>query len=142
MWIANLLVITVKWCMCPLQASTYCYALTSLRYSLNSNSTLNSNSQGQYAPRSHGYVRHLDAEGLDDRRVTLMVYLNSPTWSTTVDGGQLRLWEPSPATSSKIVDIPAVGNGSVLVFLSAAIPHQVQPSRSTKPRLAVAAWCY
>ena len=67
--------------------------------------------QAQYSPESRGYIRHFDAEGLNDRRVTIIVYINDPDWTAT-DGGQLRLWQPSDASASSIVDLNPSGDGS------------------------------
>ena len=65
----------------------------------------------QYSPASNGYVRHLDSDNPDDRRVTIIVYLNDADWSASADGGQLRIWEPSPAAASSTVDYNPAGDG-------------------------------
>lgn len=84
-----------------------------------------------YKPGGH-YARHRDAlQGVNNRRVTAIVYLN-PIW-TLADGGQLRLFcEPA-------VDIePRLGR--LVVFMSEKVEHEVLSSAAT--RLAATAWYY
>lgn len=98
-----------------------------------------------------GYVRHLDnerhrttgqASGYRNFRVlTAIAYLNEPGWSEA-DGGQLRCYAPrggSAIPSDEGVSLEVLPRGgSVVVFPSCSVPHEVLPSR--KPRLAATLW--
>lgn len=82
-------------------------------------------------PPGAGYARHRDRFRSDDARVlSLVVYLNED-WADEA-GGQLRLHLPEGP-----VDI-APRLGTVAVFLSAEVDHEVLPA--TMPRYSVAAW--
>lgn len=81
------------------------------------------------------YRRHLDRFRDDDRRtVTALVYLNED-WQPE-HGGALRLYlEEGGAERSK--DILPVG-GSLVVFMSADLPHEVLPA--SRERLSLTGW--
>lgn len=82
-------------------------------------------------PPGAGYARHRDRFRSDDARVlSLVLYLN-PDWPDGA-GGQLRLHLPEGP-----VDI-APRLGTVAIFLSAEVDHEVLPA--TQPRFSVAAW--
>lgn len=94
------------------------------------------------------YERHRDgfpSAGLQDedegegpmwRRVTAILYCNSPAWSE-VDGGALRLYSPAPTDGGGSVDVLPVA-GKLVVFMSGAVEHEVLPVYS--PRVALTAW--
>ncbi len=82
-------------------------------------------------PPGAGYARHRDRFRSDDARVlSLVVYLN-PDWPADA-GGALRLHLPEGPH-----DI-APRLGTVAVFLSDAVEHEVLPA--LRPRFSVAAW--
>ncbi|WP_460456503.1 2OG-Fe(II) oxygenase [Arenimonas alkanexedens] len=82
-------------------------------------------------PPGAGYARHRDRFRSDDARViSLVLYLN-PDWPEAA-GGQLRLHLPEGP-----VDV-APRLGTVVVFLSAEVEHEVLPA--DRPRYSVAAW--
>jgi len=82
-------------------------------------------------PPGAGYARHRDRFRSDDARVlSLVVYLN-PNWPDDA-GGALRLHLPEGA-----LDI-APRLGTVAVFLSDAVEHEVLPAN--RARFSVAAW--
>ena len=82
-------------------------------------------------PPGAGYLRHLDRFSDDDARVvSLVVYLNSD-WSAA-DGGELCLHlDDTPRDV-----VPSAG--TVAVFLSAEIEHEVRPA--LRPRRSIAGW--
>ena len=103
-----------------------------------------------------GYCRHLDneraslcgpASGYRNFRVlTVIAYLNEPDWCQD-DGGQLRCYPPrSEGTlgeeshaSGGTPDLEVIPRGgTVVVFPSRSIPHEVLATR--KPRLAATLW--
>ncbi|MEG0248677.1 MAG: 2OG-Fe(II) oxygenase, partial [Pseudomonas sp.] len=78
------------------------------------------------------YRKHLDRFRDDDRRaVSAVIYLN-PDWSAD-DGGELRM----SLRDGVEHDVRPIG-GSLVVFLSADIPHEVLPAR--RDRLSVTGW--
>lgn len=82
-------------------------------------------------PPGAGYARHRDRFRSDDARVlSLVVYLNAD-WPDDA-GGALRLHLPEGAR-----DI-APRLGTIAVFLSAEVEHEVLPA--DRPRFSVAAW--
>lgn len=84
-----------------------------------------------YAPGA-SYQQHLDRFRDDDcRTVSALVYLNQD-WLES-DGGMLRLHPLGQA----VHDIAPIG-GSLVLFLSAEIPHEVLPA--TRNRLSLAGW--
>lgn len=105
-----------------------------LRVDLNRRLTLGmAEVEAQFAtyPVGTGYARHLDRFRSDDARVlSLVLYLN-PAWPDDA-GGALRLHLARGAH-----DI-APCQGTLAVFLSAEIEHEVMPA--TLVRLSVAAW--
>lgn len=81
-----------------------------------------------------GYVRHLDAfAGGPNRTLTAVYYLNDG-W-IPAHGGTLRAF---PAGGEPVEIAPAIDR--LVVFLSARLEHEVQPSLAE--RLAVTAWFY
>lgn len=82
-------------------------------------------------PPGAGYMRHRDRFSDDDARVvSLVVYLN-PDWSAA-DGGELRLHlDDAPRDI-----VPSAG--TVALFLSAEIEHEVRPA--LRPRRSIAGW--
>lgn len=109
-------------------------ALDDLREGLNRRLTLGLASvEAHFAhyPVGAGYARHVDGFRHDDARVlSLVLYLNAD-WPEGA-GGELRLHLPEGAR-----DI-APRMGTLVLFLSAAVEHEVLPA--TRPRYSVAAW--
>ena len=113
-----------------------------------------------YAPGGASYARHRDAfpeetppEGRPgQRRVTAVLYANAPDWSCAAQGGALRLHVPPPPASDDAgcdgdgatvagpawVDVAPRG-GTLALFLSGAVDHEVLPS-SEDQRVALTAW--
>jgi len=88
-----------------------------------------------YPPGSF-YVRHLDRfRDAAHRTVTVILYLNDG-W-TAADGGELRLYAPRPGGGEDVVDV-APEAGTLVTFLSAAIPHEVLPTR--RERFSFTGW--
>ena len=100
-----------------------------------------------------GYRRHLDrchhtignmgllewlrASDYRNRVITVILYLNSPTWN---HGGQLRCYHKNPEQeegNDSYEDILPKG-GTMIIFDSSRIEHSVQPS--TKNRIALTCW--
>jgi hypothetical protein len=86
-----------------------------------------------------------DSAGGGDRRVTAVVYLtgDGPADDAPADdgrgrsrGGALRLWAPAGGGCVDVAPLP----GRMAIFLSGAIPHQVQ--RVRRERLAFTSWFY
>lgn len=78
------------------------------------------------------YRKHLDRFRDDDRRaVSAVIYLNH-NWSPE-DGGQLRM----SLKNGTEHDVQPIG-GSLVVFLSGDVPHEVLPAR--RERLSVTGW--
>lgn len=83
-------------------------------------------------PAGGFYRRHYDSfRGNNARRITVVCYLN-PDWQAE-DGGAIRLYKGQEV----MTDIVPHG-GTLLVFLSEAIPHEVLPA--LKARYSIAAW--
>ncbi len=77
------------------------------------------------------YRRHLDSfRGNNPRQVSTVLYLNEK-WSPS-DGGQLRLFP-----ENEVIEVNPLG-GTLVVFLSERIPHEVLPAR--RPRYSIAGW--
>jgi hypothetical protein len=116
----------------------------------------------RYAGKGERYERHRDAlpdGGLEEghRRVTVILYANDRDWDMEKDGGALRIYLASvegedvtgasppgvarPSTGvdmgERYVDI-APTQGRVVIFLSGAMDHAVQPT--FRPRVALTAW--
>jgi SM-20-related protein len=91
-----------------------------------------------YAPGAF-YRKHVDAFNHDDnvggaRRVlSLVAYLN-PDWQLT-DGGELLIYEDS-STDPVVVIQPL--HGTVVLFLSEEVPHEVAPALCD--RYSIAGW--
>ncbi|MCB1746875.1 MAG: 2OG-Fe(II) oxygenase [Gammaproteobacteria bacterium] len=80
------------------------------------------------------YKRHVDAfRGETNRVVSLVTYLN-PGWAPH-DGGELVLY-PAGGPDAGVTVTPAFG--TVVLFLSEEIPHEVLPAR--RPRRSIAGW--
>ena len=83
-------------------------------------------------PTGTFYKTHLDRFRDDDRRtVTAVTYLN-PDW-TPAQGGVMRLYLPD----GTVQDIAPLA-GHLAVFMSADIPHEVQPTQAE--RMALTGW--
>ncbi len=81
------------------------------------------------------YKRHLDVfRGKSRRRISCVFYLNFP-WSRA-DGGQLRLYLPGDQGETRVDILPLAG--SLVVFDSQTIEHEVLPAR--RPRASLAGW--
>ncbi len=94
-----------------------------------------------YPPGAY-YQKHLDRFRDDDRRaVSVLLYLNQD-WLPE-QGGALRLYlngEPGGGEaqpSERVHDLAPLG-GSLVVFMSAEVPHEVLPA--TRERLSLAGW--
>ena len=90
--------------------------------------------EAHYASYEPGqfYRRHLDRFQTDDARtISLVLYLNDD-WATD-DQGQLRAY-----IEGREVDVLPT-SGTLVCFDSAAIEHEVLPSRNRR-RLSIAAW--
>lgn len=119
---------------CGAAAGDLLAALDGLREGLNQRLTLGlAEVEAHFAhyPRGAGYARHFDRFRSNDARVlSLVLYLNDD-WPEGA-GGELRLHLPDGAR-----DI-APRMGTMVLFLSAEIEHEVLPA--TQPRYSVAAW--
>ncbi|MCG4455392.1 MULTISPECIES: 2OG-Fe(II) oxygenase [unclassified Pseudomonas] len=78
------------------------------------------------------YQKHLDRFRDDDRRAVSAVFYLNPQWQPE-QGGALRLYLADATTR----DVPPEA-GSLLVFLSADMPHEVLPA--TRERLSLTGW--
>ncbi|MDA7087557.1 2OG-Fe(II) oxygenase [Pseudomonas sp. SA3-5] len=78
------------------------------------------------------YQKHLDRFRDDDRRAVSAVFYLNPDWQPE-QGGALRLYLADATTR----DVPPEA-GSLLVFLSADMPHEVLPA--TRERLSLTGW--
>lgn len=87
----------------------------------------------QYDPGAR-YQRHVDSfRGTANRIVSLVAYLNSD-WSPA-DGGDLVLYEPG--TMRQLARVAPCA-GTVVVFLSEEVPHEVMAA--SRDRASIAAW--
>lgn len=112
----------------------YWTAMQTLRVELNRRLLLGLESlEAHYAlyPPGAGYARHRDRFRDDDARVLSSVLYLNPGWHAD-DGGALRLHLPDGP-----VDVAPTG-GTLAVFLSADIEHEVLPAR--RERLSIAGW--
>jgi len=113
---------------------TYWHAMQTLRETLNHRLLLGMETlEAHYAlyPAGASYARHRDRFRDSDARVlSSVVYLNRE-WQAD-DGGALRLHLPDGA-----IDIAPVG-GTIVLFLSDEIEHEVLPAR--RERLSIAGW--
>jgi SM-20-related protein len=78
------------------------------------------------------YQKHLDRFRDNDRRAVSAVFYLNPDWQPE-QGGALRLYLPDETTR----DVPPEA-GSLLVFLSADMPHEVLPAN--RERLSLTGW--
>ena len=112
----------------------YWARMDALRHTLNRTLLLGLDElEAHYAlyPPGAGYARHRDCFRDDDARVlSTVVYLNE-AWQAH-DGGALRLHLSDGAR-----DIAPHG-GSLVLFLSAEVEHEVLPA--TRDRLSIAGW--
>lgn len=82
------------------------------------------------------YRRHFDAfQGRSNRRVSLVAYLN-PDWSPD-QGGELMLYTRTDKATESVVQVAPL-LGTVVLFLSEDIPHEVLPV--CRDRFSVAGW--
>jgi len=80
------------------------------------------------------YKRHLDSfRGARNRVLSSVLYLNRD-WHTA-DGGQLRIYAPG---SEDVVETVQPEFGTLAVFLSEDIPHEVVPA--CRERFSIAGW--
>ena len=119
-----------------------------------------------YAPGGAYYARHRDAfpeaaappgGGPGQRRVTAVLYANDAAWDCDAAGGALRLHVPPPPPEEEAggddnqhsssgavlpgaayVDVAPRG-GTLVLFLSGAVDHEVMPSRHDH-RVALTSW--
>jgi SM-20-related protein len=78
------------------------------------------------------YQKHLDRFRDDDRRAVSAVFYLNPDWQAE-QGGALRLYLADETTR----DVQPQA-GSLLVFLSADLPHEVLPA--SRERLSLTGW--
>ncbi|CAL9686660.1 unnamed protein product [Knipowitschia caucasica] len=83
-----------------------------------------------------GYVKHVDNPNNDGRCLTCIYYLNKD-WSSSVQGGALRMF---PEGKSFVVDIEPLFDRLLLFWSDRRNPHQVLPSYA--PRFAVTVWYF
>lgn len=84
------------------------------------------------------FAKHVDNTTADGRRLTMVIYLN-PGWEES-QGGALRLSEGYVEGQMRpMVDVYPVA-GRIVMFLSAAIPHEVLPTFAE--RHAISIWYY
>jgi SM-20-related protein len=116
----------------------YWKAIDGLRLRLNRRHYLGlTDYESHFAQYSTGgfYKRHLDVfRGKSRRRISCVFYLNFH-WSRA-DGGQLRLYLPGNQGETTIDILPLAG--SLVIFDSLTIEHEVMPAR--RPRASLAGW--
>lgn len=92
------------------------------------------------------YRRHLDdSAGLSigtggrqvRRSLSLLIYLTPDDWNVEQSGGSLRVHLPGGGQRNLMVDVPPLA-GSLVVFDSATVPHEVL--RTQRPRVVLAGW--
>jgi SM-20-related protein len=114
--------------------AAYWSAMQALRQALNRRLLLGMETlEAHYAlyPPGAGYARHRDRFRDSDARVLSSVLYLNRDWNAD-DGGALRLHLPNGPH-----DIAPIG-GTLVLFLSADIEHEVLPS--TRERLSIAGW--
>jgi SM-20-related protein len=85
-------------------------------------------------PAGSCYRRHVDSfRGAANRVVSVVAYLN-PGWCDD-DGGQLVVYDETESITLAKISPRA---GSVVLFLSEELPHEVLPAR--RDRLSIAGW--
>jgi len=88
-------------------------------------------------------LRSILQPGLNDRVITIIVYLNERQWDADASGGSLRCylgakeWDLSGDTATDIIEISPRG-GRIVVFDSKTVLHEVLPSRDR--RIALTCW--
>ncbi len=93
--------------------------------------------EGHYAvyPSGTRYTRHVDRFKDDSRRViSVVLYLND-AWAAE-DGGELCLYGDEAGEQPVARIVPQAG--TLVCFLSAAVPHEVREAR--RPRLSLTGW--
>lgn len=90
--------------------------------------------EGHFAlyPPGAFYQKHVDRFRDDDRRAVSAVFYLNQDWLAE-QGGALRLYLPNGETRDVLPQA-----GSLLVFLSADMPHEVLPA--TRERLSLTGW--
>ena len=78
------------------------------------------------------YQKHLDRFRDDDRRAVSVVFYLNPDWQAE-QGGALRLYLADGSTHDVLPEA-----GTLVVFLSAVLPHEVLPA--TRERLSLTGW--
>ena len=78
------------------------------------------------------YHKHLDRFRDDDRRAVSAVFYLNPDWQAE-QGGALRLYLTDGSTHDVLPEA-----GTLVVFLSADLPHEVLPA--TRERLSLTGW--
>jgi len=73
--------------------------------------------------------------GVVRRSLSLLIYLTPDDWRPGVDGGELRVFHPRG--SAPPLDVPPLP-GTLVVFDSATVPHEVLVTR--RERLVLAGW--
>lgn len=82
------------------------------------------------------YKRHIDQfRDASHRKLSVILYLNDSDWSAS-DGGQLRLFLPADG-AEQVIDVLPEG-GTLVVFLSHGIPHEVLVTR--RERFSLTGW--
>lgn len=84
-------------------------------------------------PVGSRYGRHLDSFRDRQNRILSVVFYLNPQWQPE-DGGILRLWDDRGTPRGEV--LPEAGR--IVLFLSAAIPHEVTPTR--RQRASVTGW--
>lgn len=83
-------------------------------------------------PSGAFYQKHLDRFRDDDRRAVSAVFYLNPDWQAE-QGGALRLYLADGSTHDVLPEA-----GTLVVFLSADLPHEVLPA--TRERLSLTGW--
>lgn len=113
----------------------YLQAFDELRVALNQGLYLGlEDFEGHFAlyPPGAFYQKHVDRFRDDDRRAVSAVFYLNQDWQAE-QGGALRLYLPNGETRDVLPQA-----GSLLVFLSADMPHEVLPA--TRERLSLTGW--
>lgn len=113
----------------------YLQALDELRVALNQGLYLGlEDFEGHFAlyPPGAFYQKHVDRFRDDDRRAVSVVFYLNDDWQAE-QGGALRLYLPNGETRDVLPQA-----GSLLVFLSADMPHEVLPA--SRDRLSLTGW--
>jgi SM-20-related protein len=113
----------------------YLQALDELRMALNQGLYLGlEDFEGHFAlyPPGAFYQKHVDRFRDDDRRAVSVVFYLNDDWQAE-QGGALRLYLPNGETRDVLPHA-----GSLLVFLSADMPHEVLPA--SRDRLSLTGW--